>query len=103
MPQFQGDSFSKNLRTIERIREVGLRYGKSPSQVAIKWVLQHPAISCTIIGAKTPHQVQDNLGALGWVLAPCDYEYLANEPQRPPEHEADRAALRSFESSKSLA
>ena len=42
--------------------------GKTPAQVALNWVLQRPGVTAPIIGARTPEQLEDNLGASGWSL-----------------------------------
>ncbi|CAG0986035.1 partial 1-deoxyxylulose-5-phosphate synthase YajO, partial [Anaerolineae bacterium] len=41
---------------------------KSPSQVALNWLLQRPAVTAPIIGVRTLAQLEDNLGAVGWTL-----------------------------------
>ena len=79
LPQFQADFFSERSKTVERLRNVSSRYGKTLSQLALRWVLDHPAISCVVAGAKSARQVEENVGALGWTLAPEDRQYLANE------------------------
>jgi aryl-alcohol dehydrogenase-like predicted oxidoreductase len=33
------------------------------AQLALRWILMHDAVSCTIPGAKRPDQVQDNCRA----------------------------------------
>jgi aryl-alcohol dehydrogenase-like predicted oxidoreductase len=43
---------------------------RSPAQVAIRWVLEQPAISSVIIGGRSVEQVKDNLHAGGWKLPP---------------------------------
>ena len=43
--------------------------GKSAAQVAIRWLLQKHIVSSVIIGATTPEQLKDNMGAgAGWKL-----------------------------------
>jgi aryl-alcohol dehydrogenase-like predicted oxidoreductase len=76
LPHFQREDMVENLKTVDRLKEVGINYGKSPAQVAIRWVLESPAISCVITGAKSPAQIENNVGALGWHLTSQDYEYL---------------------------
>jgi aryl-alcohol dehydrogenase-like predicted oxidoreductase len=44
--------------------------GKTPAQVALAWVLDHPEVTCAIMGADTVAQLDDNLGAVGWTLDP---------------------------------
>jgi aryl-alcohol dehydrogenase-like predicted oxidoreductase len=53
---------------IDALIEVGQECGKSPSQVALNWLLQQPGVTAPIIGARTPAQLDDNLGATGWAL-----------------------------------
>jgi len=41
---------------------------KSPAQVALRWLLQQPAVTAPIIGARNAEQLSDNLNATGWTL-----------------------------------
>jgi aryl-alcohol dehydrogenase-like predicted oxidoreductase len=57
------------------MRNIGEGYGgKSPSQVALNWVIRKGAIP--IPGAKDGKQAEDNLGALGWQLSDEDVQQL---------------------------
>jgi aryl-alcohol dehydrogenase-like predicted oxidoreductase len=52
---------------IQLLREIGRAHGgKTPSQVALNWVICKGAVP--IPGAKNQRQAQDNCGALGWQL-----------------------------------
>jgi aryl-alcohol dehydrogenase-like predicted oxidoreductase len=42
--------------------------GRSPAQVAVRWVLDQPMVSSAIIGARTAAQLSDTLGCCGWAL-----------------------------------
>ncbi|MEM7126348.1 MAG: aldo/keto reductase [Chloroflexota bacterium] len=44
--------------------------GKSPAQVAMAWVLSHPEITCAIMGGDTIAHLDENVGAVGWILDP---------------------------------
>lgn len=44
--------------------------GKTPAQVALAWVLDHPEVTCAITGGDTVAHLEDNFGALGWRLEP---------------------------------
>ncbi|RIH78562.1 General stress protein 69 [Calidithermus terrae] len=54
--------FQESLGKVERLRKwVGP--GQNLSQLALRYVLAHPAVSAAIPGAKTPEQVEQNVGA----------------------------------------
>jgi aryl-alcohol dehydrogenase-like predicted oxidoreductase len=71
--------------------------GRSPAQVALRWLMQRPGVTAPIVGARTVAQLDDNLGALGWTLdekqmdrltgagaqpLPYPHAYLLNSPRR---------------------
>ncbi len=54
-------------RLIHHMTEIGQTYGdKTPAQVAINWTMKHGAVP--IPGAKNRRQMEDNLGASGWMM-----------------------------------
>jgi aryl-alcohol dehydrogenase-like predicted oxidoreductase len=55
-------------RIIDALLEVSEECGKTPSQVALNWLLQQPGVTAPIIGARTLAQLEDNLGSVGWLL-----------------------------------
>ncbi len=55
-PEFREPRLSKNLELVERLRRVGARHSRGPGQVAIAWVLRHPAITGAIVGARDAQQ-----------------------------------------------
>lgn len=57
-PEFQEPRLSKNLELVERLRKVGARHGRGPGEVAIAWVLRHPAITGAIVGARNAKQAE---------------------------------------------
>ncbi|PYM99291.1 MAG: hypothetical protein DME08_06220 [Candidatus Rokuibacteriota bacterium] len=60
-PIFRADNFKTNVGVVERIRrEVAAPRGATVSQVALAWVLGHPAISTALVGARTPAEVDAN-------------------------------------------
>jgi aryl-alcohol dehydrogenase-like predicted oxidoreductase len=42
--------------------------GRSPAQVAIRWVVEQPMVASAIVGARSAQQLSDTLGATGWQL-----------------------------------
>lgn len=60
----QGQLTERSLRIAQVVTEVATDLGKTPAQVALAWTLRNPAVTAPIIGARTPAQLEDNLGAL---------------------------------------
>jgi aryl-alcohol dehydrogenase-like predicted oxidoreductase len=62
--------------TVDVLVEVAEKRGASPAQVALAWLLQRPAVTSVIIGARTEKQLSDNLGAADLQLADEEMERL---------------------------
>jgi aryl-alcohol dehydrogenase-like predicted oxidoreductase len=63
-------------RIVDALIEVGNECGKTPSQVALNWLLKKPGVTAPIIGARTLTQLVDNLGSVGWELSPEQMDKL---------------------------
>lgn len=63
-------------QTIDVLREIAAALGKTPAQVALNWVLHKPGVTAPIFGARTPAQLEDNLGGTGWALSPDEVARL---------------------------
>jgi len=61
----------RNWAIVEALDAVAQDLGKTPSQVALAWLLARPAVSSVIFGARTVAQLDDNLGA-GDLELPAD-------------------------------
>jgi aryl-alcohol dehydrogenase-like predicted oxidoreductase len=68
---------------VEVVVEVAKDRGASPAQVALAWLLERPAVTSLIIGARTEEQLADNLGAADLSLTPEELARL-EEVSRPP-------------------
>lgn len=66
-----------NLQLVEKLRCLAEKYGKSPVQLAIRWALESPGVSCALVGIKTRAQAVENAGATGWVMNRSDWDWLA--------------------------
>jgi len=74
--------------TLKAVLEVAEELGKSPAQVALRWVVEQPAITAAIVGARTVEHLRDNLAAAGWRLEGEALERLtevSHLPDRYPE------------------
>jgi aryl-alcohol dehydrogenase-like predicted oxidoreductase len=59
---FSGVPFVAGLEAAEELKEL-VPEGYTLAQLALRWILMHPAVSCAIPGAKRPDQAEDNLAA----------------------------------------
>jgi len=71
---------------IAAMREVAEKHGSSVARVALAWLLSRPVVTSVIIGAKTPEQLEDNLGAVSLTLDDEDLAKLDEVSRLPPEY-----------------
>jgi aryl-alcohol dehydrogenase-like predicted oxidoreductase len=57
------------------LREIGERYGKTPAQVALRWLIENDTV-LPIPGAKNRKQATDNAGALTFHLTQDEIDAL---------------------------
>lgn len=74
---FYGEKLKRNLIIVNELKRISSFYKKTPSNVAIRWVLDVPVITSAIIGMKTDKQVVENSSALDWYLEKKDWKYLS--------------------------
>ena len=55
---------AENLSRVRALNEIAARRGQSLAQMAYAWVLRDPRVTTTLIGASSPAQVRENVGAL---------------------------------------
>jgi aryl-alcohol dehydrogenase-like predicted oxidoreductase len=61
--QMNGMTDEKRLALAAQVVAVAQDAGVSPAQVALAWLRQRPGVVIPIVGARTPEQLADNLGA----------------------------------------
>jgi aryl-alcohol dehydrogenase-like predicted oxidoreductase len=59
-----GTLTERNLGIADVAKAVAAELGCTPAQVALAWTLQNPSVTAPVIGARTPEQLEGNLGAL---------------------------------------
>jgi aryl-alcohol dehydrogenase-like predicted oxidoreductase len=59
---FSGVDFALGLEAVERLRPL-VPQGMTMGQMALRWILMFPAVSCAIPGAKRPAHVEENAAA----------------------------------------
>jgi len=73
---FQEPLFTRNLKLVELLRQIGMPHAKSPGEVAIAWTLKHPAVTAAIVGARKPGQLPGLIGAAEWRLSVEEVERI---------------------------
>jgi aryl-alcohol dehydrogenase-like predicted oxidoreductase len=64
-PRFQGETFARYIAAADRLGAIAADKGLSLVQMSIAWLLRQRAVTCVLVGAKNPDQVQEHLGAVG--------------------------------------
>ena len=82
---FQEPLFTRNLRLVEVLDEIGKPHKKSPGEVAIAWTLGHPAVTAAIVGARKPGQLKDLIGAAQWRLSESEIGLIEKFLRENPE------------------
>ena len=68
LPLFQPEEFSKELRVVEKLKEISARHDKSVAQMAIAWTLGHLAVSVGLVGVRNEWELKENIAAVEWEL-----------------------------------
>jgi len=59
---FSGVDYETGLRAVETLKTL-VPHGATLAQLALRWILMFPAVTCAIPGAKRPSQVDENVSA----------------------------------------
>ncbi len=73
---FQPENYDRALEVTDVLAGISAKYGKTPAQGAIAWLLQTPGVTAPIVGAKNGKQAAENIQASGWQFSPEDYEAI---------------------------
>ena len=76
LPQYSRKALDEMQPVIKLLREIGERYSKTPSQVALRWLIENPIV-LPIPGAKNGKQAMDNAEALTFSLTAEEVEMLS--------------------------
>jgi aryl-alcohol dehydrogenase-like predicted oxidoreductase len=66
MRVFRGSGLERAESLISLVRAIAQRHGRTPSQVALRWLIQQGTVP--IPGAKNAAQATENAGALAFAL-----------------------------------
>jgi L-glyceraldehyde 3-phosphate reductase len=54
----------ENLARVRALNDIAKSRGQTLAQMAVAWVLRDPRVTTALIGASSPQQIKDNVGAL---------------------------------------
>jgi aryl-alcohol dehydrogenase-like predicted oxidoreductase len=72
----------RTWQVVDALHEVAQRRGASMAQVAVAWLVDRPAVTSVILGARTIEQLDDNLGA-GELHLSTEESRVLDEASRP--------------------
>ncbi len=79
-PRFTGENFKKILDSVNNImKPVAEQLGITVAELAVRWILTHPAITSAIVGVKKPSHIETVIKAPEKVLDRKLWYYLADE------------------------
>lgn len=73
-PKFQEPRFSRYLNVLDRLRPIAYARNKNLAQLAVRWILDQPGITAALWGARSPSQIAEAAGSMGWKLSPGELE-----------------------------
>ena len=71
---FSGVDYESGLKAVQSLKDL-VPAGATLAQLALRWILMFPAVTCAIPGAKRPSQVEDNAAAAN--LPPLSQEAMS--------------------------
>jgi len=77
---------ARAFRCIDAMRPIADRHQVSVARIALAWLLSRPQVTTVIVGAKTPEQLGDNLGASSVDLSAEEIGALDEASALPPEY-----------------
>ncbi|MDP6925251.1 MAG: aldo/keto reductase [Candidatus Scalindua sp.] len=75
---FTGKVYVSHIRKVRQVEKIAQRNGKTLAQLAINWLLHQQGVSTAIVGVKSPNQVEQNIGAVGWEIPNNDLKEISD-------------------------
>jgi aryl-alcohol dehydrogenase-like predicted oxidoreductase len=76
LPQYNRRALEALQPVVGLLRSIGEKYGRTPSQVALRWLIENPVV-LPIPGAKDGRQAAENVQALTFSLTAKEVEALS--------------------------
>jgi aryl-alcohol dehydrogenase-like predicted oxidoreductase len=85
--RFKGEEFAAYLAVVEELKAVARDKGVTLVQLALAWLLRLPAVTCVLVGAKSPAQIAGRAAAARVVFSAAERArietILAGAPRTP--------------------
>ncbi|MBB6735194.1 aldo/keto reductase [Cohnella zeiphila] len=78
----------KAYAIIDALQDIARARESTAARIALAWLLNQPAVTTVVVGAKRPDQLQDNLAAGGIALTPEERSRLDEASRLPVEYPA---------------
>ena len=72
LPLFEQEHFAKELRVVEQLKTFAGDHGHSVAQLALAWVVGHPAVTVGLVGMRNEAELTENVAAADWRLSESD-------------------------------
>ena len=72
----RGKNFEVNKKILLKLRDVASKYKRGLTPFALNWVIAQKGVTCAIVGARNPQQIEENIGTLGWQVTKEDAELI---------------------------
>jgi aryl-alcohol dehydrogenase-like predicted oxidoreductase len=71
-PDFTGETFHRNLRVVERLKQFARERDVTLPELAVAWTLANPAVDVAIVGARRPDHLEGTAAAADLHLSPAE-------------------------------
>ena len=68
-PRFMGENFARNLKLVDKVREIATSKGISPSELALAWLLAQADFIVPLFGTKRRKYLEENANAVNVTLS----------------------------------
>lgn len=76
LPIFERENLVRNVRVVNRLAAFAQERGYTVAQLALAWVLRHPAVTLALVGARNSAEIEAALPAATWRLSDADVAAL---------------------------
>ncbi len=83
-PEFQEPRLSRNLELENLLTDIGYPHNCTAGEVAVGWTLHNPAVTGAIVGARSPRQIEQMIGAAEFRLSESELAAIERFLQEHP-------------------